>query len=226
MCWWPGVPNPLTVVPRFRQHYSRISSYSASRGRCWNRDRVYDRLTFWNGRRISIIRQLSINNSVQFWGIPDFVGGSGLLFLPNLQDPADPKGWVNGGTYNQNWRRIKFGPYSINSVTWGASVYPCPAYLRRITINPRAAVCRVCNNLLCCRRQERLRSLSNRRNPIVNPRVHCWDDSMEDLVTQYFNFFSVDSVRNLSLPITSVSNCLWIACRITFTSFVVAEFDT
>ena len=31
-----------------------------------------------NGRRILIIRQLSINDSVQFLGIPDFVWGSGL----------------------------------------------------------------------------------------------------------------------------------------------------
>ena len=47
MCWWPGVPNTRTTVPWSGHHYSRSSSYSTSRGRCWNRGRVYNRLPFW-----------------------------------------------------------------------------------------------------------------------------------------------------------------------------------
>ena len=51
-----------------------------------------------NGRIILIIRKLSINVSVQFLRIPDFVWGSGLSFIPNLQDPTESTGWGNGGT--------------------------------------------------------------------------------------------------------------------------------
>ena len=50
-----------------------------------------------NRRRIPIIGKLSINGSVQFLGIPDFVWGFGLSFLTNLQAPTDPTGWGNGG---------------------------------------------------------------------------------------------------------------------------------
>ena len=46
-----------------------------------------------NGCRISIIRQLSINYSVQFLGVPNFIRGSGLLFIPKFQAPADPTVW-------------------------------------------------------------------------------------------------------------------------------------
>ena len=46
-----------------------------------------------NGRIILIIGQLSISYSVQFLGIPDFVRGGGLLFLPDLKDLVDPTGW-------------------------------------------------------------------------------------------------------------------------------------
>ena len=41
-----------------------------------------------NGRRILITRQLSINGSVQFLGIPNFVRGIGFSFIENLQDPT------------------------------------------------------------------------------------------------------------------------------------------
>ena len=46
-----------------------------------------------NRRRIPTIGQLSINGSVQFWGIPDFVRGIGLSFIPNMQVPTDLTVW-------------------------------------------------------------------------------------------------------------------------------------
>ena len=45
-----------------------------------------------NGLRILIIGKLSINDSVQFLGIPDYGGGSELSFLRNLQDPSKVTG--------------------------------------------------------------------------------------------------------------------------------------
>ena len=62
-----------------------------------------------NGRSIQIIRQLSINDSVQFLRIPDFVGGIGLSFLPNLKYPVESIVWGNGGTSNHNWGGSRFG---------------------------------------------------------------------------------------------------------------------
>ena len=63
-----------------------------------------------DGRRILIIGQLSINGSVRFLGITDFVRGSWLYFLTNLQAIAEATGWGNGGTSNQNWGLSPGGP--------------------------------------------------------------------------------------------------------------------
>ena len=61
-------------------------------------------------RIILIIYQLYINGGVQFLGIPDFFGRSGLSFLLNLQAPAEPTCWINGETSNQKWGGRQFGP--------------------------------------------------------------------------------------------------------------------
>ena len=137
-----------------------------------------------NRRIIPIIDQLYINNSVQFLGIPDFVGGSGLSFLPNLQDPAVPTGWRNGGTSNQNWVGRRFGPYIQISVSWGASIKPRPDYLPLNLINSCAAALRVRDNFLRHRRKKCLRRPSNWRNHIFNPRVHRRDDDREGPITK------------------------------------------
>ena len=91
-----------------------------------------------NGRRILIIRQLSINGSVKFLGIPDFVRNSGLWFIENLQDPTVPTGWGHANTSNQNWGVIPGRPYSLWSVPWGVTVPVCPAYMPRSLENLRA----------------------------------------------------------------------------------------
>ena len=128
-----------------------------------------------NGRKITIAGELFINNSVQFLGLPDFVRGSRLLFHPNLQATADPTVWGKCGTSNQNWGGIRFGPFSQTSVAWGASVDPRLAYLTQSLIKPHAAARRIRGIFLCRRFRERLRSLSNRLNHIINHKVHFWD---------------------------------------------------
>ena len=77
-----------------------------------------------NGLIIPFMGKIPINDSVQFLGIPDFVGVSGLSFLPNLKYTSEPTGWGNGGTPNQIWGGSRFGTYSTTSVDWGASVDP------------------------------------------------------------------------------------------------------
>ena len=45
-----------------------------------------------NGRRIPIIRKISINGSVQFLGIPDSIRNSELLLIENLQSTTMTNG--------------------------------------------------------------------------------------------------------------------------------------
>ena len=77
-----------------------------------------------NGRIILIIGQLSINDSVQFLGVPNHSGGSGLPFICILKDLIEATGWGSGHTYNHKWGGSRFGPYSVNNVALGASVDP------------------------------------------------------------------------------------------------------
>ena len=46
-----------------------------------------------NGRRIHIIGQLYVNNSVQFWSVTNQGRGIGFLSICNLQDPVEATGW-------------------------------------------------------------------------------------------------------------------------------------
>ena len=87
MFWWPRAPNPRSVVPRFWQHYSRNSSYSASRGHWWNRGRF---LFAGNGRIISIIGQLSINDSFHFWLFLTLSGEVDCRFFITYKLPLIP----------------------------------------------------------------------------------------------------------------------------------------
>ena len=56
-----------------------------------------------NGRRINIIRQLYVNDSVQFLGLSDQAWGSGLLFITNLLAHVESTGWGSYNNSNQSW---------------------------------------------------------------------------------------------------------------------------
>ena len=137
-----------------------------------------------NGRRIPIIGQLSINKSVPFLGILDFVKGSGLLFLPNLQAPTDPIVWGHGGTSNHNWGVIPGGPYRNTSVTWGTAVTSRMDYMPRSKVNPCTAVHCVHDEFLSRRHCEDIRSPTTSCIPTVHPRIHRRGDDQEGPVTQ------------------------------------------
>ena len=94
----------------------------------------------------------------------------------------------------------------MKSFAWGASVNPCPYYLPRVKINPCAAQRRAQDNFLHLRRQFHLWQQYNRRNTLVNPWVCCQGQDKDGPVTQY---------SLLKIPVSSVSNCLWIAYNIT-----------
>ena len=72
-----------------------------------------------NGRRIPVIGQLSINESVKLLGIPSKAWGRGLPFIKNFQAPTVLYGWGVADTSNQNWGIILGGPYSNAAVFWG-----------------------------------------------------------------------------------------------------------
>ena len=80
-----------------------------------------------NGRRIKIIRQLSVNNSVQFLDLSDQSWGSGLPFIFNLLYHVEATGWGGGNYLNQKWGGRVNDANSITNVAWGASVDPRPA---------------------------------------------------------------------------------------------------
>ena len=171
-----------------------------------------------NGYRILFIGQLSISRSVQLLGIIDFVRGSALLFIENLQGPTDTTGWGHGDTSNHKWGVSPRGSYINAAVAWVTTSPDRLDYMHRSPVDSRAAARRVCDDFLCPRCRERKRSSTTSCSPVVNHRIHCHGDSPEGPVTQYFLLQnSVASVRNLSfLSITSVIKCLQIACRIDF----------
>ena len=56
-----------------------------------------------NGRSINIIRQLSVNDNVQFLGLYDQSWGSGFQFFSNLLDHVEATGWGGSNNYSKNW---------------------------------------------------------------------------------------------------------------------------
>ena len=137
-----------------------------------------------NGHIIPNIGQLSINRSVQFWGIPDFVRGSGLSFIEKLQAPTDTTGWIRSDTSNKNWGVRPGVPYRNVSVSWGTTVPDNLSYMPMSPVNQRAAANCVRDDFLCCRCSERMMITATTYNPIVNPRLHSCGDNWEGPVTQ------------------------------------------
>ena len=97
---------------------------------------------------------------------------------------VEATGWVSGNYYNQDWGGRFNDDNNIVDVTWGASVYPWPAYLPRIPVNPHAAKLRVHNDFLRHSRQEFLWRQFDWRNTLVNPWVHHWGQEKYGPVTQ------------------------------------------
>ena len=92
-----------------------------------------------NGRKIQIIRKLSVNDSVQLLGVIAQSWGGLFPFIFNLKAPVEATGWVIGNYYNQYWGGRISDAHSITHIAWGASVDAIPANLSRIPVNPRAA---------------------------------------------------------------------------------------
>ena len=70
-----------------------------------------------NIRRVQIIEQLSVNNSVQFWGVPNQGEGGVLQFLCDLQARVKDTGWGIGNYSNRYWVRIIFDANRVTNVS-------------------------------------------------------------------------------------------------------------
>ena len=115
---------------------------------------------------------------------PRFFRNSGLLFIHNLQAPTAPIGWLHSDTTINKWGVIPEGPYINATMDWSTIVPTCPVYITRSLVNPCAAACRICNDFLCRRHNDSMRSLNTSRNPIVKLRIHYHGDYQEVPVTQ------------------------------------------
>ena len=89
----------------------------------------------------------SINGSVQWLGVPDFLRTDGTPWTDNLLDPSPS--WVDGGTTtNPNWGSQPGGPYGFFSVLWSGPVCVMPSYVRRSLENTRSTDLYVHANIL------------------------------------------------------------------------------
>ena len=141
-----------------------------------------------NGRHIPIIGKLSVDNSVQFLGLSDQAWGSGLPYIYNLVDQVEATGSDSSNNSNQNWGISFNNANIITNITWGASVSASCTNLPRSLGCPWAARRRICNNFLCCRRQEHLWRHCNHRNPLVNPWACRQGEYRDGPVTKHFLF--------------------------------------
>ena len=177
----------------------------------------------------------SINGSVEWLRVPDFLRTNGPAWTANLLAPHPS--WGGGGsTTNPNWGS-KYGRVSGSvSVPRNRPVCVLPIFHRRISENMRTAAHRVCDNLLRGNRLERMQSSSTFRKPIrnwwVNRQDDDWDDLWYDPVDQThlwrisvgsvsisgFSFLSVTIVSGYQLITFCIDFCvifLWIViCRI------------
>ena len=71
-----------------------------------------------NGRRIEIIGQLSVNDSVQFLGLSGQSWGSELTFIWNLLDHVETTGRVSGNYSDQGWVGKSKNSNIITNVAW------------------------------------------------------------------------------------------------------------
>ena len=88
-----------------------------------------------NGRRIEIIGQLSVNDSVQFLGLSDQAWVTRMRYICNLQALVGATWWGSGKYSNQVWGGSMFDAYIITNVVWGASVDPIRLTCRRVLLN-------------------------------------------------------------------------------------------
>ena len=128
----------------------------------------------------------SINGSVQWLGVPDFLRTNGPVWTANLLAPHPS--WVDKGSRtNLSWVSQSGGHSDSFFIPWDRPVRVLPVYHRRIFENLCAAARCVCDDLLRDNCLTLMQSLTTCRNPICNPwgrRDEDWDNIWNESVDQ------------------------------------------
>ena len=107
----------------------------------------------------------SFNGSVEWLGLPDFLGNYEPPWNFNLL--ATYTSWGDrGSSNNTNWDSQPRGGSDSISVPWNLPVRVLPVYQQRVFENIRSAARHVCDDLLRDNCMYRIQSPSNFRNPI------------------------------------------------------------
>ena len=122
----------------------------------------------------------SINGSVEWLGVPDFLRNDGPPWTLNLLPPYASWG-DRGSSTNINWGSGSGGHYNSVSILWNRPVHVLPVYHRRIFENMGCDTRRVHEDLLRDNRTYRMQSPSTCRNPIRGRLVNRQDDDWDDL---------------------------------------------
>ena len=125
----------------------------------------------------------SINGSVQWLGVPDFLRTDGPAWTANLLD-THPSWGDQGSSTNPNWGSQYGGHSDSVLIPWDCPVCVLPVYRHIILENSHTATRRVHNNLLQGNSLLRMQSPSTCCNPIRNWRVNRWYYDWDGLIDQ------------------------------------------
>ena len=131
-----------------------------------------------SGRRIPIFGRISINGSVEYFGISDFYRTGGPFWIDNLL--ATHYSWGDGGiTINHNWGSQPEGPSGNVAVLSNRPICVLLVYVCKISENTCVTVHRIRDNHLRINRLAHIRSPSTSRNPLRNRQFDRRDDDWE-----------------------------------------------
>ena len=128
----------------------------------------------------------SINGSVQWLGVPDFLRTNGPAWTANLLAPHTSWG-DRGSSTNKNRGSQSEGHSDSVSIPWNRPTRVYPIYHCRIFEHTRSAARRVRDDLIRANPLVRMKSPNTFRNPIRNPRGQQddeWDDIWDEPVYQ------------------------------------------
>ena len=128
-----------------------------------------------NWRRVPMFGRNSINESVEWIGVPDFLSKYGPSSTLNLLDPYDSWG-DRGSSTNPNWGSSSGGHSDVVSILWNRPARVLSVYHRRIFENTRSAARCACDDILMEKRTYRIQSPSTCCNPIHNRFITRGDD--------------------------------------------------
>ena len=130
--------------------------------------------------RVPMFGRNSINGSVEWLGVPDFLRNNGPPWTLKLLSLYDSWGY-RGSSTNPNWGGQSGEGSDSVSIPCNCPVCVLPVYHRRIFENTRSAARRIRDDLLQENCTDRIQSPSTLRNPIHSRTVNQRDDDCGNL---------------------------------------------